>query len=125
MANLLAISFEGALNPSFELLCLLPGAKKPDGWGLGYYPAGEPAASVLKESAAAHTNLGTDLVKAWDHLESSTFLVHIRNAIWGSLTDANTQPFARSWGGREWLFRHSGSLDERPKLRPNSLFEPV
>lgn len=125
MSNLLAMSFEGEINPSFELRCLLPGAKKPDGWGLGYYPKGEPAASVLKESAAAHSQLGTQLVKAWDHLASSTFVVHIRNAIWGALTDANTQPFARTWGGREWLFAHSGSLNERPARPEGGYFDPV
>ena len=32
MPNLLAISFEGDLAPSFDLRCLAPGRKPPDGW---------------------------------------------------------------------------------------------
>jgi predicted glutamine amidotransferase len=45
--NLLAMSFEGELAPSFDLRCLEPGRQLPDGWGLGYYPGGEPSAVVL------------------------------------------------------------------------------
>ena len=53
MPNLLAMSFEGELAPSFTLHCLEPGHTLPDGWGLGYYPAGEPSAAILKEPAPA------------------------------------------------------------------------
>ncbi|MBA3541748.1 MAG: class II glutamine amidotransferase, partial [Deltaproteobacteria bacterium] len=48
MPNLVAMSFEGELAPSFTLHCLNAGGTLPDGWGLGYYPAGEPSAVVLK-----------------------------------------------------------------------------
>ena len=41
MPNLFAMSFEGTLAPSFDLRCLHPGRKPPDGWGIGYYPGGE------------------------------------------------------------------------------------
>ena len=40
MPNLLAMSFEGELAPSFDLRCLRPGQQLPDGWGIGYYPGG-------------------------------------------------------------------------------------
>jgi transglutaminase-like putative cysteine protease/predicted glutamine amidotransferase len=125
MPNLLAMSFEGELTPSFDLRCLHPGAKVPDGWGVGYYPPGEPSAALLKEPAPQQKSQRSELIKAWDHLESSTFVVHIRTATWGSLSDANTQPFARIWGGREWLFGHSGSLASRPAVTQGSIFEPV
>jgi len=125
MPNLLAMSFEGVVTPSFELRPTPTGARRPDGWGLGYYPAGEPSASVLKEPSPALASLRAEVVKAWEHLESSTFVVHFRQARWGSITDANTQPFTRTWGGREWLFAHSGSLNQRPTLAEGALFEPV
>jgi transglutaminase-like putative cysteine protease/predicted glutamine amidotransferase len=127
MPNLLAMSFEGELTPSFDLRCLHPGTagKYPDGWGVGYYPPGEPSAQVLKEPAPSVKSQRTELIKAWDHLESSTFVVHIRTATWGSISDANTQPFSRIWGGREWLFAHSGSLSARPEVAKGSIFEPV
>jgi transglutaminase-like putative cysteine protease/predicted glutamine amidotransferase len=123
--NLLAMSFEGALAPSFDLRCLQPGRTLPDGWGIGYYPGGEPSATVLKEPAPPVGSIRSALVRAWEHLESSLFLVHVRTATWGAPTDANTQPFARAWGRRDWLFAHSGSLREWPVVRPHQPFEPV
>ena len=125
MPNLLAMCFEGELAPSFDLRCLQAAQSLPDGWGLGYYPAGEPAASVLKEPAPARASIRGELVKAWDHLESSPFVLHVRTATWGSNTDANTQPFARGWGGREWMIGHSGSLASRLDEEPDPRFEPV
>lgn len=123
MPNLFAMSFEGTLAPSFDLRCLHPGRRPPDGWGIGYYPGGEPSVSVLKEPAPATGSIRSELVKAWDHLASSIFVVHIRTATWGQNSDANTQPFARSHGGRDWLAGHSGSLRER--LVPSGRFEPI
>ena len=123
MPNLLAMSFEGSLTPAFDLHCLDPGHAPPDGWGIACYPGGEPAALVLKEAAPAHGSIRSALVSAWERLESSIFLVHIRTAIWGAITEANTQPFQRAWGRRDWLIAHSGSLERR--LAVASAFEPV
>ncbi len=125
MPNLLAMSFEGELAPSFDLRCLHPGETPPDGWGLGYYPGGEPSATVLKECAPQHGSIRSELVKAWEHLESGIFVLHVRSATWGAISDANTQPFLRSWARRDWLFAHSGSLRVRPDLREGVRFEPV
>ncbi len=125
MPNLLAMSFEGELAPSFDLRCLSPGRKLPDGWGIGYYPGGEPSASVLKEPAPNHESIRGELIKAWENLASSIFVLHIRTATWGSNTDANTQPFARTFGGRDWLLAHSGSLKNRLAVNRAAVFEPV
>lgn len=125
MPNLLAMSFEGELAPCFDFRRLHPGRKLPDGWGIGYYPGGEPSASVLKEPAPPEGSIRGELIKAWEHLESSLFLLHIRTATWGSISDANTQPFCRSWGGRDWLIAHSGSLKHRIEASVAPLFEPV
>ena len=113
MPNLLALSFEGTLTPAFDLHCLDPSRTPPDGWGIACYPGGEPAALVLKEAAPSHGSIRSALVSAWERLESSIFVVHIRTATWGQNSDANTQPFSRSHGGRDWLIGHSGSLRER------------
>jgi transglutaminase-like putative cysteine protease/predicted glutamine amidotransferase len=126
MPNLLAMSFEGELAPCFDLRCLHPGRQAPDGWGIGYYPGGEPSASVLKEPAPPHGSIRSELVKAWEHLETSLFVLHIRTATWGSISDANTQPFSRSYAGRDWLFSHSGSLRHRVEgPGERGAFEPV
>ncbi len=125
MPKYLALSFEGDFAPSFDLHCLRPGRRAPDGWGLGYYPGGGPSAAVLKEPTPPHGSIRSALVKAWDHLESSLFVLHIRVATWGPVTDANTQPFSRSWGGRDWLIAHGGSLAGRLAARASARFEPV
>jgi transglutaminase-like putative cysteine protease/predicted glutamine amidotransferase len=125
MPNLLALSFEGELAPSIDLRCLHPGRKLPDGWGIGYYPGGEPSASVLKEPAPPQGSIRSELVKAWEHLESSIFVLHIRTATWGSISDANTQPFCRAYGGRDWLVGHSGSLAHRVEAEREPAFQPV
>jgi transglutaminase-like putative cysteine protease/predicted glutamine amidotransferase len=125
MPNFLAMSFEGTLAPSFDLRCLHPGHKLPDGWGIGFYPGNEPAAIVLKEPAPPSGSIRSELIKVWEHLESSLFLLHIRTATWGTLTDANTQPFKRAWARRDWLLAHSGSLTHRLDLTPSPHFEPI
>ena len=125
MPNFLAMSFEGELSPSFELRCLQGGRVLPDGWGIGFYPGGEPSAAVLKEPAPPAGSARSVLVQAWERVASSVFVLHIRAARWGSISDANTQPFSRSWGRRDWLFVHAGSLDQRLEPRPDALFEPI
>ena len=125
MPNVLAMSFEGALAPAFDLACLEPGGRLPDGWGLGYYHGAEPSASVLKEPNPQQGSIRSQLVRAWDHLASPLFLLHLRTATWGNLTDANTQPFKRSFGRRDWLFAHSGSLESRLEPTGPQRFEPV
>lgn len=125
MPNLLAMSFEGLVAPSFELRCLAPQRPSPDGWGIGYYPGGEPSATVLKESAPSPNSPRSRLVESWQHLETSLFALHIRHATWGSLSEANTQPFTRAWGRRDWLFAQAGSLLVRPELDRHASFEPV
>ncbi len=55
------MSFEGELAPSFTLHCLAPGRTLPDGWGLGYYPAGEPSAAILKEPAPPQASIRSQL----------------------------------------------------------------
>jgi len=124
MPNLIAMSFEGELSPSFDLRCLQEG-RVPDGWGIGFYPGGEKAATVFKEPAPPPGSVRSMLVRAWDHVASSVFVLQVRAARWGSISDANTQPFVRSWGRREWLFVHSGSLNQRLENGENRLFEPI
>lgn len=125
MPNLLAMSFEGALAPAFRLDCLDAGRTLPDGWGLGYYPGGEPSAAVLKEPAPPPGSIRGQLAQAWEHLESSLFVLQIRHATWGAISDANTQPFCRAWGRRDWLLAHAGSLARRPEADTLGPFEPV
>lgn len=76
----------------------------PDGTGLGYFTAnGTP--EVHKAPLAAYEDqcFATEA----RHVESATFLAHIRYASNGGLTAANTHPFLQD--GR--LFAHNGVIE--------------
>jgi transglutaminase-like putative cysteine protease/predicted glutamine amidotransferase len=119
------MSFEGNLSPSIDLRCLRRDGALPDGWGLGWYPSGDASCTVLKEPAPPAGGTRSSMVKAWDHLNSPLVLLHMRAARWGAVSDANTQPFSRSWGRRDWLFVHAGSLAQTLTVAEPALFEPV
>jgi len=126
MPNLFAMSWESALSPSLDLRCLHAGRRLPDGWGLGLYRGSESlAATVFKEARPPAGSVQSQLVASWEHLVSSIFLLHIRSARWGGLSDANTQPFCRPWGRRDWMFSQAGSLEQRLELGPEARFEPI
>lgn len=124
MLSLFGMSFEGDVNPAFDLRCLRPGATPPDAWGIAFYPSRRPYSSVLKESATRRYG-DSGAVSTWNDFESSIFLIQLRIARWGGLTEANTHPFRRSYARRDWLFVHSGNLERRWELRENARFEPV
>src|ERR1044071_4143342 len=121
---MLAMSFEGELTPSFTPHGVEPGRTLPHRGGLGYHPKGGAPAAILKEPAPPQASIRSQLALAWEQVASSVFVLHIRAATWGALSDANTQPFARTWGRRDWMFAHAGSLDRKPTDVPGP-FEPV
>lgn len=125
MPNLLAMSFEGLLSPSFKL-SQTETEGRPDGWGLGYYGHGEESATIFKETTPPHGERRPTYAPGIEQLASSLFMVQVRRARWGSADRlANTQPFLRSWRGRDWLFAHAGSLEHRLEFAGERLFEPV
>jgi transglutaminase-like putative cysteine protease/predicted glutamine amidotransferase len=125
MPNLLVMSFEGLLSPSFTLH-QTEAAGRPDGWGVGYYGHGEEAATVFKEAAPPHGERRPIYAPGIEQLASSQFIVQVRRARWGSPDRlANTQPFLRSFRGHDWLFAHAGSLEHRIEVEGERLFEPV
>lgn len=125
MPNLLVMSFEGLLSPSFTLH-QTEAAGRPDGWGVGYYGHGEQSATVFKEATPPHGERRPIYAPGIEQLASAQFIVQVRRARWGSEDRlANTQPFLRSWRARDWLFGHAGSLEHRLEVADEQLFEPV
>ncbi|MFV8754512.1 class II glutamine amidotransferase [Nannocystaceae bacterium ST9] len=126
MPNLLVMSFEGLLAPLFTLHHQVEDAERPDGWGVGYYGHGKEMATVFKEAAPPKGKRQPALVHGSEQLASSLFMLQVRHARWGSEDSlANTQPFTRSWRGRDWMFAHGGSLTHRLEVGRERLFEPV
>lgn len=119
------MSFEGLLSPSFTLY-QTDAEGRPDGWGVGYYGHGEESATVFKETTPPHGERRPVYAPGVEQLASSQFMVQVRRARWGSADRlANTQPFLRSFRGRDWLFAHAGSLEHRIEVAGERLFEPV
>ena len=79
------------------------------GWGLAWYPERQPAALVLKDPAAIGANALTRLLHEWERFQSDILVGHVRGD-GGRNTGADTQPFVRSFGARDWVFAHAGDL---------------
>lgn len=110
LTHLLALSFDGPASPSFELRAVAGYERAtPYGWGFAWYPEQGPCALVVKDPTSIGENALTKLLNEWERFESTTFVCHLRGAA-RSLQEQDTQPFARSYAGREWVFAHNGDL---------------
>ncbi|MEV8474376.1 class II glutamine amidotransferase [Streptomyces sp. NPDC051173] len=78
--------------------------RDPDGTGLGYFDAlGVPHLHKAPIAAYEDRCFGQEA----EHVESATFLAHVRYASTGSLEERNTHPFLQE--GR--LFAHNGVIE--------------
>ena len=112
MSDLLAISTDGLSSPSIELK--IPDNQQgthPYGWGFSWYPNDHQAALVMKDPLARNTNILMDTMSDWSTFRSTVFLGKVRGAAKG-YTHHETQPFSRSFAGKDWLFMHKGNLDK-------------
>lgn len=83
-----------------------------DGFGLGWYAAGEdPAPAIYRSVAPAWSD--ANLRELAGHVVSHAFLVHVRAAIGSPVQQTNCHPFRH---GR-WLFVHNGYVADFPRLR--------
>lgn len=81
------------------------------GWGFGWYPGDQQSATVVKDPAARETDVLTNAIADWSNFRSSMFFCKIRGASTG-YSQTETQPFSRSFAGKDWLFVHNGDLDK-------------
>ncbi len=108
-SDLLAISFDCISSPSLKL-SLQKGNPLSSGWGFGWYPGDDYASSVVKDTGVAKVESITSAVSDWRHFRSTTFLCKVKGAA-KRPSQQDTQPFQRSFWGRDWLFLHNGDLD--------------
>ncbi len=73
-----------------------------DGWGAGFYQAGE----VLHRKRPQAVREPTSFAVVLDDIRSQLAIAHVREATVGDGRADNTQPFRM----RQWLFAHVGSL---------------
>lgn len=111
-SDILAISLDGKGSPSIKLT--LPNKAEEShshGWGFGWYPDDNSSAMVTKDPVARGEQVLVDAITDWSNFRSTTFFCKIRGANKG-YNHTQTQPFSRSFAGRNWLFLHNGDLDK-------------
>lgn len=113
-SDILAVSFDARSSPAIHLK-MSPHSETSHslGWGLGWYPGNERSAMVVKDPAARDAEIFTSTIADWSNFRSNVFFCKVRGASDG-YTQAETQPFSRSFAGRDWLFMHNGDLDKGP-----------
>jgi len=99
-----------ALRPFSEVL-LCPGA--PQGWGLGYYQAGQPLLRKQPKSLGEPLDFASQAAA----LRSTLVIGHVREATLGGQRTENTHPFRY----RNWIFCHTGTLEHFGEIRDDLL----
>ncbi|MGE0323307.1 MAG: class II glutamine amidotransferase [Polyangiaceae bacterium] len=128
MSQLLGLSFDGVASPTMRLSgwARQDAAVQPSGWGFAWYPAGDYAAALIKDPIATGETAMTELLRDWDRFRAATFLCHLRGAA-KRVAQEDTLPFGRSFGGRDWVFAHTGDFDpiKLAQLELPRVFAPV
>jgi transglutaminase-like putative cysteine protease/predicted glutamine amidotransferase len=131
LTRLVALSFDGAASPSITLKALgkqTVDNNQPYGWGLAWYPGQTSCALVVKDPTSIGDNAMTKLLSDWERFESTVFVGHLRGAA-RTLQEQDTQPFSRSYAGRDWALAHNGdllaNLEADLPLGEDPVFEPV
>lgn len=128
-SDIMAISLDGSGSPSINIkLSQQSSGSHSYGWGFGWYPGDNQSAMVAKDPAARGTQVLMDALSDWSNFRSTVFFCKVRGADNG-YSHTETQPFSRSFAGRDWLFMHNGDLD-KPELeklhgRQIRLLEPL
>jgi predicted glutamine amidotransferase len=91
---------EALLEERTALDVTLP--KAADGWGAGFYQAGEALHRKLPQPIEGQISWGGVL----DGIRSHVVIAHVREATVGDRRADNTQPFRM----RQWLFAHVGEV---------------
>lgn len=128
-SDILAISLDSKGSPAIHLhLPERPGGSHSHGWGFGWYPEDHSSAMVTKDPAALGEQVLVEAITDWANFCSTVFFCKVRGAAKG-YSHTDTQPFSRSFAGRDWLFMHNGDLDkiELEKLHGQTrrLLEPL
>jgi len=111
MSDIFALNFDGLSSPSIKLRLSEAQNAPSTGWGFGWYPHNNQGAIVAKDPAARDTRILTEALMDWEKFRSTVFICKVMKSGKG-YTNHETQPFSRSFAGRDWLFMHKGDLDK-------------
>lgn len=86
------------------------------GWGVGWFRDG--CATVIKEPGRADESKKAQALID-EAPTSNVFVIHVREATVGSVSQDNTHPFTGQVRGRDWLFAHNGTINNLARLNVN------
>lgn len=131
MSQILILSLDCPSSPSIELKTPPAHPQSPKeayGRGFAWYNNEELSATVVKEAKYANPSILIHTMHDFVRFHSTIFIGHIRGAA-KRLVQKDTQPFSRSYAGRDWIFVHSGDLHgdymQAFPLGKNAFFEPL
>jgi glutamine amidotransferase len=125
MCELMGLCFAGPISADFTTREFARrGEENADGWGLAWYP--DRSAVIVKEPVCWQDSPYTSFLETYQHLLSPLYIAHVRHkTVGGPPTHADTHPFKRELGGREYCFAHNGTLTGFHDELPLSRFHPV
>jgi predicted glutamine amidotransferase len=125
MCELMALSFAGPVSAAFSVREFAArGEENADGWGLAWYP--DQSLAVAKEPVKWATSKYTGFLENYPGLHSKIYIAHVRHkTTGGEPTHADTHPFARELGGRDYCFAHNGTIAGYAGELPLGRFRPV
>jgi glutamine amidotransferase len=125
MCELMAMSFERPVVARFALREFGPRSdENPDGWGLGWYS--DRSLALVKEPVKWTESPTSRFLENTATVSSRIVLAHVRHKTMGGAPNhADTHPFSRELGGRDYCFAHNGTLDGLAWDLPLGAFQPI
>jgi transglutaminase-like putative cysteine protease/predicted glutamine amidotransferase len=116
LSEQIALSFDGQASPNVALRGQSDDQPNllPSTWGLGWYPDNQRAAAVLKDPDLPQGTALSGFLERWGQVRSSIFIGHTRGLNQRG-TQADAQPFVKSYAARQWLFTSAGDLSPEIK----------
>src|SRR5438105_4098107 len=124
MCELMALCFARPISADFSIREFARRSEEnADGWGLAWYP--DRSLALVKEPVKWRESAHTGFLESYPALRSQIYIAHVRYKTTGAEpTHADTHPFARELGGREYCFAHNGTIEGYQEL-PLGRYRPV
>jgi glutamine amidotransferase len=125
MCELMGISFSRPVSAAISISEFAGrDANNADGWGMAWYP--DRSAAVIKEPISWRSSKHTHFLQTYPEIVSSLYVAHVRHkTVGGHATHADTHPFVRELGGREYAFAHNGTVLGVGDVLPLGRFRPI